>query len=313
MEDAKERSERTREHAPHDEAFKKLLQTFFAEFIELFFPKIHKLLDFSQTRFLMQEQLVDVVGEQTLTLDLLLETKYKGEDAYILIHLEPQSYRDAHFHERMFVYFGRLFERHRKQHELIIPIAIFTMDQARRETDSLKMAVTGQTVLYFRFLKVELSNMQWRRFVDSDNPVAAALLAKMRYNESEIREVRFAYLRMLLRLRKKLDDAKLALMMSVADLYNKCDEREDVSLLRELREKYPEEGDIVDKLMPAWSRAGYEKGIKEGIEQGIEQGVEHGMATIVMNMLREGVDDALVIKVTGWPEEKIAELRKRVH
>ncbi len=149
---------------------------------------------------------------------------------------------------------------------------------------------------------------RWRRrFIDSDNPVAAALLAKMRYNESEIREVRFAYLRMLLRLRRKLDDAKLALIMSVADLYNKCDIREDESLLQELGEKYPEEGDIVDKLMPAWSREGYEKGIKEGIEQGMEHGVE----TVAINMLREGMDPDFVSKVTGWPEQKIAELRKR--
>ena len=311
MEEDKERSEPTREYTPHDEAFKKLLQTFFAEFIELFFPHVHELLDYSQTRFLMQEQLVDVVGEQALTLDLLLETKYKGEDAYVLVHLEPQSYRGSRFHERMFVYFSRLFERHRKRHKLIIPIAIFTMDHARDEVNSLKMAVSGRTVLYFRFLKVELSSQHWRRFIDSDNPVAAALLAKMRYNESEIREVRFAYLRMLLRLRRKLDDAKLALIMSVADLYNKCDIREDESLLQELGEKYPEEGDIVDKLMPAWSKEGYEKGIKEGIEQGIEQGMEHGVETVAINMLREGMDPDFVSKVTGWPEQKIAELRKR--
>ncbi|WP_458476144.1 hypothetical protein [Paenibacillus sp. TH7-28] len=42
-------------YIPHDEAFKKLLQTFFAEFIALFFPELDKLLDHRQTRFLMQE------------------------------------------------------------------------------------------------------------------------------------------------------------------------------------------------------------------------------------------------------------------
>ncbi|WP_159881363.1 hypothetical protein [Paenibacillus puerhi] len=48
----------------HDEAFKKLLQTFFAEFIELFFPEIDEMLDHRETRFLMQELLVDIVGEE---------------------------------------------------------------------------------------------------------------------------------------------------------------------------------------------------------------------------------------------------------
>jgi|GEM_PF-6567002 len=73
---------------PHDEAFKKLLYTFFAEFIALFFPELDKQLDHRHTRFLMQEQLVDVIGEERRTLDLLLETRYKATDAYILIHLE---------------------------------------------------------------------------------------------------------------------------------------------------------------------------------------------------------------------------------
>ncbi|GBF74127.1 hypothetical protein PA598K_02458 [Paenibacillus sp. 598K] len=76
---------------PHDEAFKKLLQTFFKEFIELFFPELHRLLDYRQTRFLMQELLVDIVGQESRDLDLLLETKYTELDAYILIHFEPQS------------------------------------------------------------------------------------------------------------------------------------------------------------------------------------------------------------------------------
>ncbi|GJM71704.1 hypothetical protein HMSSN036_39200 [Paenibacillus macerans] len=40
-----------RPFTPHDEAFKKLLQTFFAEFIELFFPELDKLLDHRHTRF----------------------------------------------------------------------------------------------------------------------------------------------------------------------------------------------------------------------------------------------------------------------
>jgi hypothetical protein len=69
----------------HDEAFKKLLQTFFREFVELFFPELGRELDYSHTRFLMQELLVDVVGQESRELDLLLEVRYITRDAYILI------------------------------------------------------------------------------------------------------------------------------------------------------------------------------------------------------------------------------------
>ncbi|WP_238654577.1 Rpn family recombination-promoting nuclease/putative transposase [Paenibacillus piscarius] len=137
---------------PHDEAFKKLLETFFQEFIELFFPELDAMLNYSETRFLMQELLVDIVGEEARELDLLLETRYKGLDGYILIHLEPQSYKDHEFRERMFIYFSHLFERYRKDHKLIIPIAIFTSDVVREEQDTLEMSIPEHNILRFQFL-----------------------------------------------------------------------------------------------------------------------------------------------------------------
>ncbi|MFC5401282.1 Rpn family recombination-promoting nuclease/putative transposase [Cohnella soli] len=124
---------------PHDEAFKKLLQTFFAEFIALFFPELDKLLDHTHTRLLMQELLVDIVGQESRSLDLLIETRYKLLDAFILVHMEPQSYNQSDFNERMFIYFSRLFEKYRKTYKLMIPIAIFSADDVRKEPDTLKM------------------------------------------------------------------------------------------------------------------------------------------------------------------------------
>lgn len=227
---------------PHDEAFKKLLETFYQEFIDLFFPELGDMLDYSETRFLMQELLVDIVGEEARELDLLLETRYKGLDGYILIHLEPQSYKDHEFRDRMFIYFSRLFERYRKDHKLIIPIAIFTSDEVREEQDTLEMSIPEHNILRFQFLKVELRKQNWRRFIDSDNAVAAALLAKMGYTTREAREVRREFLRMFMKLRAQLDQGRLALIMSVADLYFKPDRVQDEEILRELIDHYPEEG-----------------------------------------------------------------------
>ncbi|MEC0332527.1 Rpn family recombination-promoting nuclease/putative transposase [Paenibacillus macerans] len=295
-----------RPFTPHDEAFKKLLQTFFAEFIELFFPELDKLLDHRHTRFLMQELLVDIVGEEKRTLDLLLETRYLELDAYILIHIEPQSYRENDFHERMFIYFSRLFERHRKEYKLIIPIAVFTADEVREEKNTLEMSTPQQPILRFEFMKVEMRKQPWRQFIDSGNPVAAALLAKMGYTKGEKREIRLAYLRMILRLQGKLDDARMALIMSVADQYFNADPEEDKRLLEELKEQYPEEGESLMELMPAWSRLGYEKGLEKGLEKGIEQGIEK----TALNMLREGIEASLVAKVTGLSAEQVAKLEK---
>ncbi|MEK5033553.1 Rpn family recombination-promoting nuclease/putative transposase [Paenibacillus sp. FSL R7-0302] len=305
---------------PHDKAFKKLLETFFQEFIELFFPELDSMLDYSETRFLMQELLVDIVGEEARELDLLLEIRYKGLDGYILIHLEPQSYRDSRFHERMFIYFSRLFERYRKEHKLIIPIAIFTSDEIREEQDTLEMVIPEHQILRFQFLKVELRKQNWRRFIDSDNAVAAALLAKMGYTTREARDVRREFLRMFMKLKTRLDQGRLALVMSVADLYFKPDRAQDEEIIKELMIQYPEEGEAIMELMPAWKRWGYEEGIAEGIEQGIEkgieqgiergieQGVEKGQAEIIRKLLLHGFTPEEVSKAVELPVEKIKKL-----
>lgn len=285
---------------PHDEAFKKLLQTFFKEFIELFFPELDRVLDHSQTRFLMQELLVDIVGQESRDLDLLLETKYTELDAYVLIHFEPQSYKEADFHERMFIYFSRLFERHRKEHKLIIPIAIFTADDVKNEPDTLSMVIPAHSILHFQFLKVELRNNHWRQFIESDNPVAAALLAKMGYNEREKREVRIAYLRMILRLKSKLDDARLALIMSVADLYFKPNnEEEEEAIFQELKSQYPEEGEQIMELMPAWKKWGY------------DEGKEEERQLIIRKLLDKGFEPEKVADVLDLPIDEVQKVTQK--
>ncbi|MEK4007256.1 Rpn family recombination-promoting nuclease/putative transposase [Paenibacillus sp. FSL H3-0333] len=285
---------------PHDEAFKKLLETFYQEFIDLFFPELGDMLDYSETRFLMQELLVDIVGEEARELDLLLETRYKGLDGYILIHLEPQSYKDHEFRDRMFIYFSRLFERYRKDHKLIIPIAIFTSDEVREEQDTLEMSIPEHNILRFQFLKVELRKQNWRRFIDSDNAVAAALLAKMGYTTREAREVRREFLRMFMKLRAQLDQGRLALIMSVADLYFKPDRVQDEEILRELIDHYPEEGEAIMELMPAWKRWGYEEGIAEGMEK--------GQAEIIRKLLLNGFTPEAVSKAVDLPLDEIKKL-----
>ncbi|WP_340026334.1 Rpn family recombination-promoting nuclease/putative transposase [Paenibacillus sp. FSL K6-1096] len=312
--------EATKISIPHDEAFKKLLETFFQEFIELFFPELDAMLDYSETRFLMQELLVDIVGEEARELDLLLETRYKGLDGYILIHLEPQSYKDHEFRERMFIYFSRLFERYRKDHKLIIPIAIFTSDEVREEQDTLEMSIPEHNILRFQFLKVELRKQNWRRFIDSDNAVAAALLAKMGYTTREAREVRREFLRMFMKLRARLDQGRLALIMSVADLYFKPDRAQDEEILKELINHYPEEGEAIMELMPAWKRWGYEEGIAEGIEKGIEKGIaegiekgkaegkEEGQAETIRKLLLHGFSPEAVSKAVELPLDEIKKL-----
>ncbi|RAU96346.1 hypothetical protein DQG13_20520, partial [Paenibacillus sp. YN15] len=154
--------------------------------------------------------------------------------------------------------------------------------------------------------------------------------AKMRYTKKEARELRTAVLRMLLWLGDKLDAAKLALIMSVADLYYKPVSQEDEDIIRQLHAEGLQGGRKIMELMPAWKRWGYEEGLEKGLEQGMEQGIEKGMEkglekgmekgmekgleqgirTVARNLIAMGIDDAAIIKATGLSPDKIRSLRK---
>jgi hypothetical protein len=61
----------------YDRLFKELLQTFFEEFILLFFPQVHEHIDFQCVSFLSEELFTDVTAGEKYRANLLVETKLK--------------------------------------------------------------------------------------------------------------------------------------------------------------------------------------------------------------------------------------------
>ncbi|WP_341414391.1 hypothetical protein [Paenibacillus filicis] len=86
------------------------------------------------------------------------------------------------------------------------------------------------------------------------------------HNKKEEREVRMTCFRMLLRLSKKLDEARLARVMSIAVMYVELDKDEEQAMLQEFREQFPEEGEEFMELRPVWQKWAYEEGMEKGIE-----------------------------------------------
>jgi hypothetical protein len=58
----------------HDHLFKELIQTFFEEFILLFFPEMYEYIDFQHLSFLSEELFTDVTAWEKYRVDLLVET-----------------------------------------------------------------------------------------------------------------------------------------------------------------------------------------------------------------------------------------------
>jgi len=79
----------------------------------------------------------DVTRGDKHQVDILVETRLKGEPGIVLLHVENQAKAQTEFAERMFVYFSRLYQEHRCR---ILPIAVFSYPEKRDEPDQFNLA-----------------------------------------------------------------------------------------------------------------------------------------------------------------------------
>jgi len=96
----------------HDQLFKKLLENFFPEFIDLFFPDITNYWQRENIEFLSQEVFTDVTAGKKKIADLVVRTSFQNQDSLFIIHTEHQSSSESNFNARMFTYFARLHEKY---------------------------------------------------------------------------------------------------------------------------------------------------------------------------------------------------------
>ncbi len=248
----------------HDRLFKELFSTFFIEFIELFFPEIMTYLQPQSCTFLDKEVFTDVtMGEQYET-DLLAQVQFRGQETYFLIHIENQAKADTHFNKRMFRYFARL---HEKFDLPIYPVVIFSYDKPKKQAeDSYTIEFPDFKVLNFNYRVIQLNRLNWRDFLNQPNPVASALMAKMKIAPSERPRVKLECLRLLATLR--LDPARVQLISGFVDTYLRLTESESEAFKQELgRIESREVKEEVMELTTSWKEEGIEEGLREGIER----------------------------------------------
>ncbi len=280
----------------HDRLFKELISTFFVEFLELFLPQVVREIDRESIQFLPQEVFNDVTSGDKKEIDLLAQVRYQQQETYFLIHVENQSYSQSDFAKRMFKYFARL---HEKYDLPIYPVVIFSFDEPqRREPENYQLAFSDLQVLDFNFKAIQLNQLRWRDYLTQSNPVAAALMAKMKIPPSERPQVKAECLRLLITL--KLDPARMQLISGFVDVYLNLNGTEEelfqvtannMGLLQE--EKYME-------IVTSWERKARQEGIQEAQE------------TIAINLLRRGMGAEETREITGLSLERVRELQGRL-
>jgi len=245
----------------HDRLFKELIATFFVEFIQLFFPEIINYLEPNQITFLDKEVFTDVTEGEKYESDLVAQVQFRGQSSFFLIHLEAQSSSQPEFNRRMFTYFARL---HQKFALPVYPIVIFSYDRPQKEAiRQYKIEFPDLKVLEFNYQVVQLNRLNWRDFLNQANPVAAALMAKMKIAPRDRAKVKAQCLRLLVTLR--LDAARMQLISGFVDTYLNLNSSEEIEFQQEISTFIQPEQEGVMQITTSWMRRGLEQGLEQGL------------------------------------------------
>jgi hypothetical protein len=281
----------------HDRLFKELLTTFFCEFLDLFFPKLAAQIDRESIEFLSQELFPNLLDGAEYRADILVKARFKGQDAYFVIHVEHQSEAPTTFPRRFFRYFSAIFEKHGLP---VYPIVVYSHDAPNKPQPGVyKIDFPDGEVLRFRYRVVQLNRLPWRRFVDCHNPVASALMAKMKLAERDRPKVKAECLRLMVTLR--MDRARMRLIAGFVDTYLRLNQAEEERFHREMAgaKWSAKEKEAVVEIVTSWEQRGIEKGLAQGIEKGLAQGIEKGIEIGRQAGQVEALRAAL-IDVLGW-------------
>ena len=278
----------------HDRLFKELLTTFFVEFVELFLPDVSEYLDPASIEFLDKEVFTDVTAGDSHEVDLVVRAKVSGQDAFFLIHVEHQSSTQAEFGKRMFRYFSRLHEKHDLP---IYPVVLFSYDEPKRpEPDRFQVKVQDRLVLDFWYQVIQLNQLSWRDFARQHNPVASALMAKMKIATEDRVRVKLECLRLLTTL--QLDPARERLISGFVGTYLELGTAEEQQYMAEMQSLPTKEKEGIMEIMTSWER----KGLEQGLEQGLERGKKEGVLLVTLRLLR--------LRVGSLPESLEERLRQ---
>lgn len=248
----------------HDRLFKDLICTFFLDFVDLFLPDVAGFLERDSITFLDKELFTDVTAGESHEVDLVVKGRFKGEETFFLIHIEAQSKSETGFARRMFRYFAGLYD---KFDIPVYPVSIFSYTKPlRAEKNTHTVSFPGHTINHFWYHSIQLNRLNWRDFIDKQNPVAAALMSKMKITQKDRPRVKFECLRLLATL--QLDPARMRLISGFVDMYLVLTASEMEQFNREFAETPVEIKESIMDIMTSWKAEGIMQGKAEGKAEG---------------------------------------------
>ncbi len=291
----------TNPRAHADEAWKYVLNVYFQPFMRFFYPDLAEKIDWAAGYEMLDQELLKITSDSMIStrrVDKLIKVKsLDGQHCLVLLHVEVQNTKDKHFGQRLFQYFYRLYDLP------VLTLAILADNRVNWRPNHYTKEVWGHPVCHFEFLISKLLDFQGQedQLTEMDNPfgtVVAAHLAGLKTRSMP--EERYVS---KLALTRKLYDKGLG-RDAIINLYTFIDGI--LTLPENLEYRYNQRIEELEQERNMEYVTSMERlGIKKGIEQGIVQ--------TAINLLKAHAPTALIVKATGFTEDKITALAQSLN
>ncbi|PDW00806.1 DUF4351 domain-containing protein [Candidatus Viridilinea mediisalina] len=240
----------------HDGIFKQLLSAFLIEFFELFAPDLLVLIDPHELRLLPTESFVNLLDPDRRTADLLVHAKIRDSPGTILIHLEHQAQHDDVLDQRMFRYFARFYNHY--DHPVCPVVLCSYPSPLRMATQRHQLSIGTRNILNFEYQVVQLNRLDWRDYLGHPNPLAAALMARMRIARHERWQVKAAALKQLMRVTRNSEARRM--LAAFISIYLPLNVHETAQFNADVATWQAHTKESVVELISEWEQKGIEKG-----------------------------------------------------
>ncbi|HLP58565.1 MAG TPA: hypothetical protein VK186_07045 [Candidatus Deferrimicrobium sp.] len=295
----------------YDSAWKEVIEVHFEQFLEFFFPRIHKDIDFSRDFEILSKELRRIIPKGQVgdrEVDVLMKAYLKrGKPKFfcVLIHVEVQGARQESLMDRIFVYFYRIFEKFRKKGMEVITLAILTDGNENYRPNKYHFSRWGFVhTLIIPIVKI-IDYKNQKEFSEkleiSTNPFALAVKVQLRSMEVTNGEVdkKFNIKRELIREYYKhgYDKKYIRSLLTFIDLiFPLPDDLEKI--VSEDIAKFEEEKEMNHVL--SWERIAKKDGKIEGKIEALHD--------VAVELLKNGINIDIIAKSTKLSKKEIEEL-----
>jgi predicted transposase/invertase (TIGR01784 family) len=316
-------------HQPHDKLVKKLLSDPMAarDILNLYLPKnVLAITDLSQLE-LQKDTFIDD-EHRAYAVDLLYKTAFEGEEGYIWLLLEHQRKSDFWMPVRLFKYIAIIWDHLRtstkqKHLPLVYPLVIYNGSQPYNHSLTLSELIKPEASrkIFNRlfaepFCLIDLAVIEDEslRKAAQDHIQGIALLMALKHVFNKNLQTFFD--QTLFNILKQLDQAgnTNAVVDLLYYLLNEGEFLDEERFWTAFHEGFSQK---VENKMATIAQKMEQRGIEKGFEKGIEKGIEKKNIEVAKQLLSEKIKIsdaeliALIKRLTGLPEDKIRELKKK--